>query len=625
MFTTAKFAHVSQARPQGVHPRPLPRTAVHTPQHRRKTHFWGGPPMEPMLKKSGIPDNSQILEVLAKFYSFDYVEKIRLLSFLYRSATGDNSALVLSFLLNLAGETIEVPALAFRSLEFHFQKLRKKLEAVIAKECRMFLGQLTKLTMCESAGKDFDEHEYLVQSIVETLITCSTREIENMFKNFYEPKSGAAQGFSIQKFFLRDLQKNWAELSGRRRLPFMSLAAGDLPHFMLFLQENPESCQLFLFSAYFFNMQFYAAVEDAVYADGVQALYSELPRIDVRRINAENMRFDIFRSLLVKRPGVRDTLLDMLASGGIYYEKKAILGLVAEVYEVFAGRLARFVPCVEDMLRVARANEDAVPELIANLDKFDEAGVQMLSQLLQQKDDAFVKRVFAPAVRSRDGRVADLINSYLLARPLPEGQRSFFLESLGDNPDYFYSLMPYFKREKNLESIGTALVDERSLVHFLRVFTLNELFYLAHYVPDLERAKKIAKLCIDSEGFGESVVMFAVPKMELDKLPPLFMWSIILSYMKLPTLKGFVVNLLHKLVKRAIWQDMDLFEGFIKALEAVGNESVDVLVQMPAEQITRALKRSEKLVGTARKHLSASKGMRDRDEKKLRNALISMK
>ena len=113
--------------------------------------------------------------------------------------------------------------------------------------------------------------------------------------------------------------------------------------------------------------------------------------------------------------------------------------------------------------------------------------------------------------------------------------------------------------------------------------------------------------------------------MEIDVLPPLFMRSIILSCMKLPSLKRFVAGLMQRLVKRAIWLDPDLFEGFIRVLEMLDSESVRIIAQMPPEQIASVLKRSKRLVSVSKKHFSTVKDIKDKNERRYRSILMSLR
>jgi hypothetical protein len=576
-------------------------------------------------RTQGNIHEDQILRIIASFPSLSCLEKIHTFFILCRNVTRENSALILAFILELQDNSIEIPAMASRSLDFHLLKLKSLLEKQLSSECLYLLEGLTHLPTKEYAQVEFNEHEYLVTSIMEALITYNTKEIDNFVKNFYEPKGKLDQSFNIPDFFLEEIRANWQQLRESKRHMFKCLKDEDLPPFLGFLDRSNDAAQDFILCVYFFNKAFYRIFVDAVYTRELQSLYELLPEIDIGRINIKDMSFDMYKALVVNRPSTRNVLLELLFTNRIGYERSSIVNLVAENYNAFTQKIALFEFDIDESLVIAEKNREIIWHVVQGLEQLDHASIAKIAQFLVKEDDQFIKSLFLPTIRTDSKSWIELINLYLRSKPLSEDLKAFFLYHLSDNANYFYSLMPYFKREKNLEALSRLLVDEESLRYFMRVFTLNEIFYLAHYVSDIERAKNCIKLCINNPAFNESVVLFAIPKMEMDILPPLFMRSVILSYMKLPSLKGFVINLMHKLVKRAIWLDAGLFEGFIKALEVIGNESVGIIAQMPPDQIAEVLRKSRKLINISKKHFSEVREMKDKNEKRFRNILSSFR
>eukprot|EP00866_Antonospora_locustae_P001540 jgi/Antlo1/1540/1300 len=574
--------------------------------------------------RTDAANSEQLIQLMLSFRSLSYLRKMHALSRLCCSITKGNAILVLSFVMVLCENPIEMPSMAERTLCFHFGRLRSLLLQHLPAECVSFLENIRQLSITDPVASEFDEHEYLVSKVVEALITYSTREIENFVKNFYEPKEKVCTDFSFSKYFLEKAQENWTGLKNCRKYVVMCLQEKDIHFFIELLGRNRDrACEMAL-SAYVFNRKFYEVVENYIYLHELHSLYDLLPRVDISRINLASLDFDTYGKLVVSRPCFRETLLNALASGNVVYERYSIVDLVANNYEIFAPKIEAFGFDIEESLKIAEKNEEIILCMLKDVGRLNASEITKIATFLHRKDESFIKGLFAPVLNSKDKNWIALINSYLLSKPLSEDLRGFFLSHLSDNPSYFYSLMPYFKREKNLEALSKLLVDEASLKHFLRIFTLNEIFYFAHYVSNVESAKNITKLCIDNPGFNESVVLFAIPKMEMDALPPLFMRSVILSYMKLPSLKKFVVSLLYKLVRRAIWLDPGLFEGFIKTLEIIGDEGIGIIAQMPPDQIAEVLRKSKKLVNTSKKYF-ADGNIKDRNERRFRSILLSLR
>lgn len=567
----------------------------------------------------------QILRIVSAFPTLTYLEKVHTFFVLCSNVTHENAVLILAFILELQDNAIEVPSMASRSLDFHLHKLKGLLEKHLSQECVYLLDGLAHIPTKEYAQTTFNEHEYLVATITEVLITYSTKEIDNFVKNFHEPKGKLDPNFNIPNFFLEEIRANWQQLKENKRYAFKCLGSEDLTSFLGFLDRKDDAAQDFILCVYFFNKAFYGILADAIYANELQPFYELLPEIDIGRINVKDMAFDVYKALVVNRPRTRDMLLDMLLTKKIEYERSSVVSLVAENYDAFAQKIDTFGLSIDESLVIAEKNREMIAHVVLSLAELDHAGIAKIAQFLIKEDDQFVKSLLAPVIRTDDKSWVELINVYLRSKPLSDDLRAFFLYHLSDNTKYFYSLMPYFRREKNLEALSRLLVDEESLRCFMRVFTLNEIFYLAHYVSDVESAKNCIKLCIDNAAFSESVVLFAIPKMEMDTLPPLFMRSVILSYMKLPSLKGFVLGLMHKLVKRAIWLDAGLFEGFVKALEVIGDESVEIILQMPPDQMAEVLRKSKKLISISKRHFADAGEVKDKNEKRFRSILASFR
>ncbi len=79
----------------------------------------------------------------------------------------------------------------------------------------------------------------------------------------------------------------------------------------------------------------------------------------------------------------------------------------------------------------------------------------------------------------------------------------------------------------------------------------------------------------------------AIGQMEaLPTLPRLFMRTVISALKQMPKLRVFVLELLPRLVSRALWSDASQWKGFLMLLElqpdVLGPDKYAVLLQLPA-------------------------------------------
>lgn len=81
--------------------------------------------------------------------------------------------------------------------------------------------------------------------------------------------------------------------------------------------------------------------------------------------------------------------------------------------------------------------------------------------------------------------------------------------------------------------------------------------------------------------------------MEQTPLPTLLLRTIIQSLSMYPKLKGFIMNLLLRLINKQVWKTPKLWEGFVKCCERTVPQSFQVLLQLPPPQLLNVFELSK--------------------------------
>ncbi|CAL1546360.1 unnamed protein product [Lymnaea stagnalis] len=105
---------------------------------------------------------------------------------------------------------------------------------------------------------------------------------------------------------------------------------------------------------------------------------------------------------------------------------------------------------------------------------------------------------------------------------------------------------------------------------------------------DIKTTIKAANLCFSERAIYTQEVLAIVMQqlMEQDPLPTLLMRTVIQSLSMYPRLIGFVLNILQRLiVKKVVWKQKKVWEGFIRCCQRAKPQSFQVLLQLPASQL----------------------------------------
>ena len=127
----------------------------------------------------------------------------------------------------------------------------------------------------------------------------------------------------------------------------------------------------------------------------------------------------------------------------------------------------------------------------------------------------------------------------------------------------------------------------------------SELFVRLHLIDEAKHGIALKKLidctslCFQmKEIFTPKVLSMAIQQLvQYTPLPKLFMRTVIQTSRVAPQLKGFIVNLLARLVAKKIWEDVRQWQGFLMCAKSTAPNSYPVLLQLPTPHLQAGLQR----------------------------------
>ncbi|XP_041352693.1 symplekin-like [Gigantopelta aegis] len=124
---------------------------------------------------------------------------------------------------------------------------------------------------------------------------------------------------------------------------------------------------------------------------------------------------------------------------------------------------------------------------------------------------------------------------------------------------------------------------------------------------DMKTIIKAANLCFAERSIYTQEVLAIVMQqlMEHNPLPTLLMRTVLQSLSMYPRLIGFVLNILQRLIKKQVWKQKKVWEGFVKCCQRTKPQSFQVLLQLPLPQLQNAFEISPELREPLLNHIQA--------------------
>lgn len=110
---------------------------------------------------------------------------------------------------------------------------------------------------------------------------------------------------------------------------------------------------------------------------------------------------------------------------------------------------------------------------------------------------------------------------------------------------------------------------------------------------DMKSIIKATNLCFGEKNVYTSEVLAVVMQqlMEQNPLPMLLMRTVIQSLTMYPRLVGYVMNVLSRLIVKQVWKYPKVWEGFVKCCQRTRPQSYNVLLLLPAAQLSSVFER----------------------------------
>lgn len=567
-------------------------------------------------------EENNLENLYSSFCTLNWVEKTNLLTYITKSINKQNAKLVLSFLLEISTNLeIRVPFFTFQTMEKQLNEIKELLNNYLPDDCLFLLENIKDFNFQELAeeNKKVDMYDYLNKIIFDSLITFSTKEIEHFINIYFEPSDFTNQT-DVFEYFMNKIDQSKFIGMKEREFIFKSIRNEEIENLLTCLEKSKMKDEI-VYSIYYFNPTFYEILVKFVVNLQISSLYDSLPKINENLLLLKDLDTNLLLKILLERPLLFDKTINLFINENFEEHKEDLIKIISENFDLLEKKVDLFPLSFSDNLKIAEKNIKYLNKIIENLEKYENVNVTELNSILVKLSSEDMIESFKLILKKDTEIRRKTVKTFVENTPLTQDLKEFFLNNLNDT--YFYSMLPYYKKEKQLESLSKYLIDKESLNYFLKVFSLGELFYFSHYITDITRAKNAIQLCIDHPQFSVNTILFAIPKMESNKLPCLIMRSIIISYLKIKE-KSVFVSILNIIIRKNFWKDKGLVQGFVKMLELLSSDSIEVLKNIESDTLYPFLRANPNILKLCRDYFDKNEPS-DHQSTLLRNIVFSNK
>ncbi|KAI5184971.1 hypothetical protein NEHOM01_0522 [Nematocida homosporus] len=341
------------------------------------------------------------------------------------------------------------------------------------------------------------------------------------------------------------------------------------------------------------------------------------PRIDIEAVIKSLHRTSaMFRSLETiarQRPIHRARIVDEICS---YIKKGARTKCVVFVKDnlsLFTDRIDDLGLSCEELLLLAEKRPELLQKVFIVISELKTSLKEKRQQNHQKKEKRLSSLIAVTAAQLGslpeetveqfilEGAAKDpdllarlCLGLFRLQPPGPQVRRALAkLAAAGSPPALVFAALPYLEDQQRLRLVKRYLVDDVSLVLFLRVVRPEDLLVHAHGL-EADSARRIIKLCLQRpEAFPDRTVSLALAQMEeFHPLPELFVSTVEAALEAFPNMKPFIVTLIRRTWERLFTANP---KGTVRLLERLEAASPELLLSFSEAAIREVLATSEVL------------------------------
>jgi len=555
-----------------------------------------------------------------------------------RGTSKNNCEECIAYLLVVREQSVRAGPGEKERLEALLRRLKKHALKISGEEWRLLIEEAEYTVLDREDVREERNIDRMVALVLEVLIKTSTAEIEQKVDEVLgeERREGGYSRSNIDAEAVEEALEGLQHLSEEESRHWVGKVVKMLEeaHLPLVVRYVKGALKKVLpLALYVHRREMYDAVERELFrATSLENfdLLEYFPKIEIeniiRGLQKNSAVFKPLGQILKKRPIHSERIVEEV----IAYMKKGSrtksIQFVKENLPHFVRKIEKLELGCEEVLQLAEKDASLLHVAFAQMGQLRSDLKEKRQQNYSKKEKRlgslvtvistqlgnFLEKELLDFVEESHKKDPDLlakICSTLFRTKQPEEQTREALSVLikGETSSSFvFTALPYIKEELRTGLIGKYLVDELSLVLFLRVLKPEDIFVHVHKLEE-EYGKKIVQLCLSKpEIFTDRIISFSVARMEEGpELPPLLSYTLTNSLQVFPNMKPFLVSFI-----KSEWARMYAKQkkDFSKLLERLEGSAPELLLSFSEEVLASLMKTSPVLKKKTEEYLSRQPG-----------------
>ncbi|KAI5189579.1 hypothetical protein NECID01_0602 [Nematocida sp. AWRm77] len=553
---------------------------------------------------------------------------------LEKQSTEESYHVCVAFFLIMKEQRVDATPEARGKVEKAFERMKKKALKVCPPEWRALVEE-TQCAFVETEGKREESRSaLLINAVLETLIKASTAEIEQAVEKVLgegeEKDPRSAKATNIDTEIVEEILGDLAHVSKEEKKKYLVLVCKSLheAHLPALIPHLEGSLGPILpLVLYVHNRELYAKLEQEFFRTlsvRTFGLIEYFPSVDIdavlRGLQKSSAMFKPLEKILRTRPIYRERIVKEISE---YIKKgsrtKCVL-FIKENLAFFEEQIDSLELGCEEVLQLGEKSPhllvkafgmmvglkaDLREKRVQNYQKKERRLGSLVSVLTSQMGNLTEEEMqeFIVEMHKADPDLLGKVCMGLFRLKAPGVSIRLTLSDLvkGSSPGFVFVSLPYLEEEQRLKLVKSYVVDETSLLLFLRFLKPEKLFVYAHMLEH-EKAERIIQLCFRKpEIFTDRIVSLGLTSMiEREPLPELLLQTVSQALALFPNMKPFVISVLKTEWKRFFVHSKAQMVSILKQLD---NSATELLLSFDEDVLVQLVHASSKLQARVEEYL----------------------
>lgn len=546
-----------------------------------------------------------LFSVLYDVFLMETKDIVKFLDKLFISIEPNNALVILCFLhFYFENKSNAIDELSDEVMEM-LHNIIDKLKKIVPNEFSHFIPDLKPKLQDDSMEKKNDFFENLEKIIKEVLIKTSTVEFVNAInaKLDDETEVGASKEYNISSvfiFYIENLEFSKKKNIFKYIIPLLNEES--ISDLLFYFLQNTKYSELFFVFLKYYNPLIYEKAVELIYSEKKffkANLLKALPEIHSEKIiaNIRDYNWEIAESIINTRPDLTGEIAKCFAENKLKVSRNFFLEKIISQDNYFSYYIEDMALSPEELLELCNNSKMFLENYFIIINQEDQM-VELCKIICKEGNNyvlEFIKNI------ASHGNIELFLKALTQTMRFTNDLKEYILNNFAKKREYFHILITYLELKEIELLLNEYYQPELSIEGLLRKLHPQELLLEIQMFSCEELALKLLEECLESSKFVSRDWIFLLKSNEL-YISQIKIRTTRLLLQKKPELKEQILIFLNSCIAKRPWRSKKKFDEFVKCLELLAADAINLLELMKKEDIKTFYKKSSKVRKIIRKY-----------------------